>query len=280
MLSIGLFITLVGASVPGPAAAAPSPGTSKSRWVAHAPNPAPRVVVPKKPQRISVFLKRKALKVKGDKVMFRPGLRARRAKYYAYRFDKKEFLSKVGPIASVKTRLIYCDVRSKVIKKHQIPVGTITTVTYNCGITLFGNILPLIRQRKNSRKPQVFDVKNIILNLPRDNRFLLSPKAVGRQAYYRATKPGKKFRWKGKDYVRFNLVSTRVRASTYIALIIPADEFKKQVGPVAYKKLLLRVRIKDVHKKVWQPKNKKIPAPQGGFHYYTITASIIQAMVK
>ncbi len=286
MFALGLLVTLVGAALPGPGVSSSpkAPKASLSRRVAQASRPAVRPAPrrPGLPQRVSVFLRRSALKVVNNQVLFRPGRRARRSRYYTYRFDRTEFKRKVGPIAKVNLRMIYCEVKNRQIKTHQIPVGTITTVIYDCGITLFGTIRPFIQQqRKKGNTPQVKDFHKvkIILSLPRDNRQLMTRKAIGREAYYTATTRGRPFKWMGQMYVKFDLISTRVRSSTYLRLLIPLKEFHEQAGRVAYKKLLMRVRITDVLKKTWKPK-KNMPSPVGGFTTYTVFASIIQAIVK
>ncbi len=264
MFALGLLVTLVGAALPGPGVSSSpkAPKASLSRRVAQASRPAVRPAPrrPGLPQRVSVFLRRSALKVVNNQVLFRPGRRARRSRYYTYRFDRTEFKRKVGPIAKVNLRMIYCEVKNRQIKTHQIPVGTITTVIYDCGITLFGTIRPFIQQqRKKGNTPQVKDFHKvkIILSLPRE----------------------RPFKWMGQMYVKFDLISTRVRSSTYLRLLIPLKEFHEQAGRVAYKKLLMRVRITDVLKKTWKPK-KNMPSPVGGFTTYTVFASIIQAIVK
>lgn len=262
----------------------------------------PPPILSKRPPR-RLILRASELQQQGASVFFRPDRHVRRATYLTYRIPSVGFFRVFPTLAAADRQTLRCWVWRISRKQHNVPAGTITTLTYDCGSiqlvsptvrvsgrTSDGRAVQIDTRRKHlppqthphnlspapldNRPPSANrDGRNVPFELPLDQFRIVQPAARGSFATFTTYRRGKLLPRKNGLYERFEITPSSRKAAVYVRLLIPKAQLDRILKARPFSKLTLFVQIENVRTSRYTPP-PYMSSPLGGFLYHDVFANL------
>ncbi|MCK6509960.1 hypothetical protein L6R29_08350 [Myxococcota bacterium] len=259
-----------------------------------------------------LILRASEIQQQGASVFFRPDRHVRRATYLTYRIPRARFFRVFPTLAAADRQTLRCWVWRISRKQHNVPAGTITTLTYDCGsiqlvsptVRVSGRttheprpILDLrdravqIDTRRKHLPPQAQphdlspapldnrppsanrDGRNVPFELPLDQFRIVRPASRGSFATFTTYRRGKLLPRKNGLYERFEITPSSRKAAVYVRLLIPKTQLDRILKERRFSKLTLFVQIENVRTSRYTPP-PYMSSPAGGFLYHDVFANL------
>lgn len=209
----------------------------------------------------------------GAYVFFRPNRRVRRATYSTYRIPQRAFFRTFPSIAAANGQRVRCRVWRRSSKQHNVPAGTITTLTYDCAS--LQRIYPTLRfNSQTTQSPSANrDGRTVPFELPTDQFRITRLTPPGTLASFTAFERGKIIPRKQTIYERFEITPSSRKSAIYVRLWLPKAQLDRALKGRTFSKLTMLLQIEKVRSSRYTPP-PNMPSPMGGFEHREIYANL------
>ncbi len=209
----------------------------------------------------------------GAYIYFRPNRQIRRATYFTYRIPQRAFFRTFPSMAVANGQRVRCRVWRRSSKQHNVPAGTITTLTYDCAS--IQRISPTVRANSQTiQSPSANrDGRTVPFQLPIDQFRITRRTPHGTLASFTTFKRGKIIPRKAAIYERFEITPSNRQSAIYVRLWLPKAQLDRVLKGRTFSKLTLLLQIEKVRSSRYTPP-PNMPSPVGGFIHREIYANL------